>query len=569
MEQLAPLAMDVTDGPITAGHSVAHALGRAMAQAGVRHAFGVVGNGNLTAVNGLRSGGCEFIAARHEGGAMAMAEAYVRASGRPSVCSVTLGPGFTNLMTGLVEAQKARSPVLVLAGDGPAGGPLRPSDIDQAALVGSLGVPVIRVTHAASARSVASQAMRLAREDGGPVVVLLPSDLQDQPAIDEAAEEPDGKPPASAARPASAPAQIAEVSELLTRAQRVLIVAGWGAWTAGAQPALVRLADATGAALATTLPAHGMFDGHPFALGIAGGFSSPGAAELMGEADLVIALGASLSPFTTRFGTLFGDAATVVHVDLSPASPAQRPDVHLAVTADAREFSEALLAALPASEGAATKTWRLELAGRMAQARWAAEPYADEGDADHVDPRSLTSRLEDLLPSSRSLVMDGGHFACWPNMYLSARDPAGFLATGMHFHSIGLGFGSAVGVATGRPDRTTVAILGDGGARMGLADLETLIRLRVPAIIVIYDDGSYGAEIHQFGPRGEDLEPALFPEIDFAAIARALGAEAVTVRRLADVDVLSAWLAGPQAGPLLLDCKVAPQVMASLYGELH
>src|ERR1019366_4735530 len=134
---------------------------------------------------------------------------------------------------------------------------------------------------------------------------------------------------------------------------------------------------------------------------------------------------------------------------------------------------------------------------------------------------------------------------CCPSSgpYLSVPDQDGFCFT-QAYQSIGLGLSSAVGAAIARPDRLTVAALGDGSALMGISELETVVRLGLPMLIVIYDDEAYGAKAHHFGPAG------------LAAIARGFGCEGVTVRSPGDLDPVRSWLAGPMDRPLVIEAKV-------------
>ncbi len=124
------------------------------------------------------------------------------------------------------------------------------------------------------------------------------------------------------------------------------------------------------------------------------------------------------------------------------------------------------------------------------------------------------------------------------------------------FQSIGLGLATAVGAALARPDRLAVAALGDGGALMGVSELETVVRLGLPMVVVVYDDEAYGAEVHHFGPDGDPLDTVQFPPADIAAIGRGFGFEGVTVREAADLASVRSWLDGPRERPLLIDAKV-------------
>ena len=274
---------------------------------------------------------------------------------------------------------------------------------------------------------------------------------------------------------------------------------------AGAGPALRRLGELTGAVLATSAVANGLFAGDPFAVGIAGGFSSPLAARLLGEADAVVAFGAALNQWTTRHGTLIGPDARVAQVDLdADALGAHRP-IELGVIGDARATAEALSRSTRASDrGRATSSCagrRTEaLAAEIAAGGWRDVPYDDGAAPGRLDPRTLTIALDDLLPLERTVVVDSGHFMGWPSMYLRVPDAAGFVFP-QAFQCVGLALGNAIGAALARPDRLTVAALGDGGALMALPELETLGRLKLPLLVVIYDDAAYGAEVHHFRPR--------------------------------------------------------------------
>jgi thiamine pyrophosphate-dependent acetolactate synthase large subunit-like protein len=222
------------------------------------------------------------------------------------------------------------------------------------------------------------------------------------------------------------------------------------------------------------------------------------------------------------------------------------------ITAVASACAEKLRA-----RGGAAGSWRTpSLGARLAeQRRWRDVPYADETGGGRIDPRTLSIALDDLLPAQRTVVIDSGNFMGYPSMFLSVPDAAGFCFT-QAFQSIGLGLASALGAAVARPDRLTVAALGDGGFAMSAVELATAVRLGVPLLVVVYDDAAYGAEVHHFGPHGHSLDTVRFPDSDLAAVARGFGCEDATVREPADLAVVSAWLAGPRERPLVLDAKV-------------
>jgi thiamine pyrophosphate-dependent acetolactate synthase large subunit-like protein len=185
-------------------------------------------------------------------------------------------------------------------------------------------------------------------------------------------------------------------------------------------------------------------------------------------------------------------------------------------------------------------------------------PYRDSSTLDTIDPRTLTLGLDDLLPAERVVAVDSGNFMGYPSAYLSVPDEQGFCFT-QAFQSIGLGLASAIGAAVARPDRLPVAALGDGGAMMGIAELDTVVRLGLPMVVVVYNDAAYGAEVYHFAPGdpGADLDTVRFPDTDIAEIGRGFGCDGVTVRTRGDLDDVASWLAGPRTRPLVVDAKIA------------
>ncbi|NRQ33984.1 thiamine pyrophosphate-binding protein [Nonomuraea sp. NN258] len=540
--------------------NVAEAVGRALAACGVRMVFGVVGSGNFHVTNALVAHGARFVAARHEGGAATMADAYTRTSGEVSAVSVHQGPGLTNAITGLTEAAKSGTPLVVLAGE--ATDARSNFHLDQDALARSVGLLPLRVSDPATAAEQAVLAVRTAREQRRTVLLSLPLDVQ------AAATEPDWTAIdrlGADLRTLDEPHQprepgddvLAAVCAALTAAERPVFIAGRGA--RHARPELERLAALTGALTATSAVAKGLFRGSPWDLDVSGGFATPLTAELIRAADLVVSWGCGLNMWTTRHGSLIGPAAKVVQVDLDPAVFGRHTRTDLGVTGDVRQIAAALTAALggEAPGGEARCGYRSdELAGRVrAEGRWRDVPYKDESAAGRIDPRTLTVGLDDLLPAERVIAVDSGNFMGYPAMFLDVPDEQGFCFT-QAFQSIGLGLATAIGAALARPDRLPVAALGDGGALMGIAELETVVRLGLPMVIVVYDDEAYGAEVYHFGPHGHPLDTVRFPPADFAAIARGHGLAAVTVTRPADLAGVSAWLAGPRDRPLLVHAKI-------------
>jgi thiamine pyrophosphate-dependent acetolactate synthase large subunit-like protein len=543
---------------------VADVIGTTIAAQGVEDAFGVLGSGNLVVTNALCRGGTRFHHARHESGAVCMADGYGRVTGRVGVCSVHQGPGLTNTMTGLTEAAKSRTPLLVLAGETPAAALTSNFRIDQHDLVESVGAIAERVHSARTAADDALRAYQRAQVERRPVVLMLPIDIQPQPATDE----PPSRPPLPTLEPPQPPANaVSATADLLQSARRPAIIAGRGAVLAGARDAIEELASRIGAVVATSAPANGLFSGLPYALGISGGFASPFAAELLPTADVVLVCGASLNHWTTKHGALIGAGAKVVQIDIEARAIGRNHPADAALIGDVSTAAQALSRELE-RRGHSNIGFRTpELAHQIAQRRWRNEPYDDASTDEWIDPRTLSIALNDALPAARTVALDSGHFLGYPSMYIDVPDARSWVfANG--FQAVGLGLGNAIGAAIARPERPTVAAIGDGGAFMALAELETAARLHLGNLLVlIYDDAAYGAEVHHFAPMGHDVSLVRFPDADLGAIAEGAGAKARTVRNPEDLKVVGEWLGEQWGHPLVLDAKVNPTICAEWLEE--
>jgi thiamine pyrophosphate-dependent acetolactate synthase large subunit-like protein len=451
-------------------------------------------------------------------------------------------------MTGITEAVKSRTPVVVLAADTAHDAVRSNFRIDQPALVTAVGAVSERVHGANSVYIDVLRACTTAARDRRTVVLNVGLDVQAQNAPGPAPVE---YAVPAAVRPMPDSAEIEQLADLVRRAERPVFVAGRGAWHAEADVAST--AAAAGALLATSAVAKGLFRGDPFALGISGGFASPLSAELIAGADLLVSWGCALNMWTTRHGTLVGKHTTVVQIDDDPdALGAHRP-VQLGICADVGATAAALRAALGSIASAGYRS--ADVRARIAtQGRWNHVATEDISTADSIDPRVLSARLDEILPEQRTVAVDSGNFMGYPSAYLSVPDVAGFCFT-QAYQSIGLGLATAIGAASARPERLCVAALGDGGFLMSVSELETAVRAGLHILVVVYNDDAYGAEVHHFG-RTANLSTVTFPPRDLAALARGFGAEGLTVRSVRDLDRVAEWLLG-DGGLLVVDARIS------------
>lgn len=473
------------------------ALAAQLAHLGVTDVFGLMGDGNLKLIPTLvHEHGITVHAARHEAAAVAMADGFARSSGAVGVCTVTQGPGLTNALTALVTAHRGRTPLVAIVGDTPLGVRGLPQDIEQAPLVAAAGLTQAPFDPATAHADLAA-AWRTALDLRRPVVVCLPTDVQELPAGDAVCDLP------ASTRPVVAPGNLSAAVEALEAAERPVLLAGRGALESGSRDDVVALADHVGALLATSLPVNGWFGDHPFALGIAGGFAHEGPRAILHEADCVVALGASLNHFTTRGGGLFAPDATIVQVDESADAHGRFTRYDVGVVGDAGLVARGLRAEVGAGQRFRTAAVRDRIAA-------GSRPADDLSDEQGLDPRLVARTLAEVLPPGAALAVDGGHFMGFPSMDVPVSGPHDYVFT-LDFGSIGLGLAAAIGAAAADPTRPVVAAVGDGGLLMSLGELDTLARSGLPVVVAVFNDAAYGAELHFLRLSGLPEESSRFP----------------------------------------------------------
>lgn len=543
-------------------HTSAH-----VAQTLARHideVFGLMGNGNAYFLDALLTRtSANFTAVRHEAGAVVAADAHFRTSGRVAAASTTYGAGFTNTLTALAESAQARVPLVLVVGDEPTSGP-RPWDVDQIAMASAVGVRTYTVGRVDAAAATVT-AVEHALTYRVPVVLAIPYDVAtlDIGAIPEVPGP--GIPAPLAPATEFARTSIDRLAHQLAEANRPILLAGRGAWLAGAREELGALASRTGALTATTALGRNIFPEARRDLGVAGGFGAPGAMERIRDADVAVVFGASLNQFTMRFGELFHPTTSVWQVDTDERATSSRVGGY--IRADAKLAAAALGDRLR-EIGAEPSGWRETVDTEAERQYEVGAEFAADG---RLDPRSAAARLHELLPQDRVIVSDGGHFIAWANMFWEPAAPNRIAMVGTAFQSIGLGWPSVAGAARANQNSTVVLATGDGGGVMALSDLDTAVRsAQGRGIAVVFNDAAYGAEVNLYGLKGLERSPMLIDEIDFAALGSAAGGQGVAIRSLADLDVLEEWKATPveERKFLLLDLRISGSVIAPYQEEV-
>ena len=309
------------------------------------------------------------------------------------------------------------------------------------------------------------------------------------------------------------------------------------------------------------MPARGLFHDDLYCIGITVSFSTEVGLEYLAEADLVIAVGHSLSNFAGGGGQLFR-TAKLLHIDIDPRAVRQGQEVarhHL--RADARLGVEALTAALPAR----STSWRTEaMAARIRDSK--PDSMVFEVEPGLLDPRDAVEALEKALPGDWELVNSSGHCS-WFFAQMPSRPNERFL-TIREFGAIGNGISFAMGVAAARPDRTVVLFDGDGSLMMHIQELETIKRHGMRILIIVMNDGAYGSEVHKL--RSEELpeEGSVFGRPDFAGIARGFGLEGKTFKSLDGLPKLVEEFA-KRGGAAVWDFHVSDKVVSPTIRRAH
>lgn len=499
------------------------AVAKLMFDSGVSQVFGLMGDANMDYLaEYIEQGYGNYLPAIDERSAVAMASGYSRSSGKVGLVTVTHGPGAANTVGPLVEAVRAKDPVVLLTGDTPSNQPSHAQDIDLAGLFSATGAGYHRVRSSGQLLADLRRALHTAETTHVPVVLNIPVDL-----LNDQLEYPAYRRSGFEAVPlAPAADALDEPLGALLQCKRPVVLAGRGAVHSGARSALVALADRIGAPLATTVGGKDLFVGHPYDLGLMGGLSTPWAADVIAQSDCVIAFGAGLNDFTTMTGGFLAEK-TVIHCDTSPQSFGHWYVPDFSILGDAASTATAMVELLDEVEYSVEHPFR-ERALEAADIRERSRQLLDQSGAEPLSPQLAAHLIDRHLPSDRVVTIDSGRFAISVWKHLHAEDPKDFVHT-LTWASIGLGISTAIGASVANPHRLTAAIVGDGGGMMGLVELATAVKARLPLAVFVFNDSAYGAEYMKLEEKGIDVRHSMIDLPDFVAVAQGLGASAVEI----------------------------------------
>jgi acetolactate synthase I/II/III large subunit len=550
-------------------------LAKSIAALGVREVFALHG-GHLDAFLVACAGeGVRLTDTRHEASAGYAAEAYARATGEVGVCVITAGPGFSNALTAMVDAHLDAIPVLFISG----APPLREAEtnplqggFDQVAMATPVTKWAHRITHVERVPDLVDKAVRTALSGRpGPVYLEVPIDVMFAPVEAETLVLP--RRPALTAKPAPSPGAVAAILDMLAGAARPVTIVGGGALSPGCGRELARFAELTATPVVHSGKGNGVMPAdHAYNAGSVGTLAA--AALGAGQpADVVVQLGARAGLFLGgRGGMIVPHAARLIQVDIDGAEIGRLRPVDLAVTADSAETVAALNAAAASRDWPRRDAW-LGLLGQCRSAATAA--FADaphETQPGVIHPFHAARAAAEALAPDTAIACDGGEAVAWFQMFGRSAGPGLYTSNG-YLGTLGVGQGSAMGLARARPGKPVAAILGDGAAGFHIAEFDTMARHGLPILTLIFNNAAWGMSQHGqelvFGK--QNAAAVKLAASDYHRVAEGFGCAGERITRVEDIGpaVRRAQASGrPTCLNIMTDPDIVHPITRQMVGQL-
>ena len=527
---------------------------KCLEEEGVERIFGVPGEENADVMISLNDSKIDFVLCRHEQAAAFAADAYGRLTGKAGVCLATLGPGATNLVTGLADANMDRAPVVAIIGQGSTKRLHKEShqNMDSVAMMRPISKWAQTILAADNITEVVRKAFKVAMsEKPGVTVIELPEDvakveIDDTPII-----------PIKVRRPAADHKAIAQAVELISQAKNPIILAGNGAIRKRAAAQLSRLAQNTGIGVVNTFMGKGaisMNDPHClYTMGLGSGDYNNLAFD---DADLVISCGYDLVEYSpSAWNRANQDAKKIIHIDFWEAEVDKdyQPDIEIVGDlADALwQINEAIDAQFEGKLPLFDVKSRLELRNTLTE-DFAAEK---EDTSIPVKPQKILWDVRQVLGDDDILLSDVGAHKMWISRYFQCVEPNTCLISN-GFCTMGFAMPGSIGAKIAFPDRRVLSISGDAGFMMNVQDLETAVRRKLNIVAMIWEDGEYGLIKwkQQNGFNGQHSDLA-FGNPDFETLAESFG---MWGKKVTATDQIVPYLeeAFSQPGPALISVPV-------------
>ena len=537
------------------------AIAQALVAEGADKMFGLMGDGNMWLWNVLlRDHGTRVYSARNEAASVSMADGYSRTTGKVGIAMVTCGPGLTQCGTSIVVANRNRSQLVIIAGDAPKTNRFHTQALDQRRWAEANECLFHTLTSHDNMAEEIAEAFYATRTQRRPVLLNLPMDIMES----DFDWDFEYRPSTTFIAPRNVepnPEGLAQLADALAAAERPVIIAGRGARLSGARDEILKLGDRTGALLATSLVGKGLFAGQEWDVGISGVFASAVTEELLGEADLILGIGAEVGYHTSEGGLMF-PSAEIARIDIKPAPEAIGVVPGLHIQGDARKAVAALNALLD-QRGVKKAGFRTAHTKELL----ASPPKAQDKPNDGMDPRLLARELGKAIPKGALLTCGAGHFFSWPAMYAAIPDDVE-IQFSYQFGAVGQGLCIAVGTGAGNPGRQHIVIEGDGSMMFNLQELDTVCREGQQMVLLVWNDAGYGAEVHKLKAKGFDVGTAQWPHTNFVELAKAFGGDGELLRQ--EEDLPAAVQRGLAKGGLyLIDARVSPSTPTDGYAKIY
>jgi acetolactate synthase-1/2/3 large subunit len=480
------------------------------------------------AVTAAAHGPLPMIDTRHEATAVFAAEATAKLTRQPGLAVVTAGPGVTNAVSGIASAAFNGTPLVVVGGRAPTNrwGTGALQELDHPPLLEPITKRAITIADPTRTAPDLDDAFGLAAAPHrGPVFADIPMDV-----LFSHSPRPDLAGPATAGiDPDPDPDAIAHCADLIAQAHHPVVVLGSDVWSDGAEEAALTFATETGLPVIANGMGRGVLPrGHQCLV-------TRARSAAFRTADVVVVVGAPLD-FRLGYGA-FGDPASparVIHIADAPDSVARHVDLAGSVAGDlSRVLSSLTAAVVQHRQRRDIGPWRDELrTAASAAMRQDAELLAS--DADPIHPARIYGELIPRLADDAVVVGDGGDFVSFAGKYIQPARPGCWLDPGP-YGCLGTGLGYAMAARVARPDSQVVALLGDGAAGMSLLDVDTLVRHRLPVVMVVGNNATWALEKHPMRfLYGYDVAADLLPT-RYDEVVAALGGAGETVQRAADI----------------------------------
>jgi len=525
----------------------------ALESEGVDIVFGYPGGAVIPLYDALPASNLHHVLVRFEQWASLAADGYARATGKVGVCMATSGPGATNLVTGLANAQLDSIPVVAITGQVTQS--LIGRDAFQETDITGITLPVTKhnylVTRIEDIAPTIKEAFHLARSGRpGPVLVDIPKNLF----IEKAIYRQPGFVERRGYQPSFLPniRQVRLAAELIKTAKKPLIMAGHGVMLAEAEDLLARFVERTGMPVIFTLLGQGCFpESHPQAFGLMGMHGHREANRALEECDLLLNIGARFDDRATGKVDGFAPNAKVVHVDIDPAEIGKNIKTDVPVVGDAREALRLLLNEVEHREHTEWVNW---INGERDQALLTALEAAPKW----PEPYTIIKAIAKASNGEAIYTSDVGQHQMWSAQYLGFDHPNRWLTSG-GLGTMGYGFPAAIGAKMGRPDLEVWAVVGDGGFQMSLNELATAVQEGLDINIAVMNNGYLGM-VRQWQDlfHGKNYSEVKILGPDFVKVAEAYGATGLRVTRTEEIAP-AIERARSIRGPVVIDFVIEPE----------